>query len=539
VNGVAAWVEGSTCGNNECVWRIATITGGERKARVIDTVDIPCPGIACGPPPVPRPAVAGKGNLLVYSSGGSTVDKVFRIVGRRHVLFAVQPAGGIEKLAVGGGAVEVVSTVLDTGDGCGCLDTPAWSPDGSKIAYFDGSFANQQDDPGPPDTALAVMNADGSGRHDLTAPANLNANPSLSWSPDGKQIAYATDTSSGSTIEVVNADGSDSLQLGTGYDPTWSPDGTKIAFVNASCGAECGCANTPISVMNPDGTNTHELASIAAGSCIDDHGMAWSPDGTRIAFSLIGGGTETLEVMNADGTNIRRLTGDNLANEPAWSPDSSQIVFHDPNGLAEIGADGTNLHQLTNGPDEYPSWSPDDRTIVFGSDRNDPYANIHQLYPNTFPELYLVNPDGSNLHPLSFTKPAKFEQQHTLYTANGKRLPALPGIPTLSGQIAAVGNTSPAGSHEITLFSTTSGAQLARVKVGTGKSRFVIAGADAHWIVFLLGTTVAALNTTTRKVTHLTTAAANPVDISVATRRVAWAENLHGHGRILTLELPS
>jgi hypothetical protein len=267
--------------------------------------------------------------------------------------------------------------------------------------------------------------------------------------------------------------------------------------------------------------------------------MAWSPDGTRIAFSVVSGGVGTLEVMNADGTNIHPLGRDTVGTEPSWSPDSGQIVFHDDSGLAEIGADGTNLRQLTDGPDEYPSWSPDGHGIVFGSDRNDPYANIHDAYPSAFPELYLVNSDGSNLHPLSFTKPAAFVQQLTLYAANGKRLPPLPGVPTLAGQIAAVGSTSPSDSHEITLFSAASGAQLAQIQIGAGRGRFALAGGTAQWIAFQLGRTIAALNTRTHQVIHLASAAANPVDLSLSGRRVAWAENINGRGRVRAVELPS
>jgi len=541
-SGVAAWVKASSCGNTECFWKIATITGGEAKARVVDTVDVGCPPPACGfahrvgkaasalPPPFPRPALAGSDNMIVYSSGGATVDRVFRIVGRRHFPFAEPPGlgttGGIDSLAVGGGAVEVVSTVLDTGDGCGCLDSPVWSPDGSKIAYIHGTFSNQEFDPYPPYGALAVMSADGSGRHDLTAPATLS-DESFSWSPDGKRIAYVSGSGTTDTIAVANADGSGSLQLGPGYDPAWSPDGSKIAFASAGCAGSAAA----ISVMNADGTNPHQLVSLAPGpTCIDTGGMAWSPDGTRIAFSLNG----TLEVMNADGTNVHQLGTDTVGNEPAWSPDSSKVVFHMNTGLWQIGADGSNLHQLTNGPDEHPSWSPDGTTIVFGSDRDDPYANDG----GAAPELYLVGADGSNLRPLTFTTPTAFEQQRTFYSANGHRLPSLPGVPALAGNTAAVGSTSSSGVHEITLFDATTGTQRGVVKVGARGGPFAVAGADRHWVVFHTGRVISAFSTRSRHVIHLTEAAGSPIDLDVIGRHVAWAENITERGRIRIIELP-
>lgn len=539
-DGVAAWVKGSSCGNIECFWKIATITGGEKKARVVDTVDIGCPGPACslrhrvggaGWPPIafPNPSLVGKSNLIVYSSGGATVDKVFRIVGRQHGLFVVPPGlgttGGIENLAVGSGAVEVVSTVLNVGDGCGCLDSPVWSPDGSKIAYLHGTFYKQQYEPYAPYGAVAIMNADGSGRQDLTAPATLY-DESLSWSPNGKAIAYVSGSGSGDTISVVNSDGSGSLQLGPGYDPAWSPDGSKIAFASAGCGGTIAA----ISVMNSDGTNPHQLVSLAPGpTCIDTGGMKWSPDGTRIVFSLNG----TLEVMNADGTNVHQLGTNTLGDEPSWSPDSSQIVFTNQSGLWVIGADGTGLRQLTNGQtDEHPSWSPDGKTIVFGSERNDPYIS------DALPELYVVDPDGSNLRPLSFTKPTTVEQQATFYSTTGRPLPTFPGLPFLAGHVAAVGSTS-SGTALITLFDARTGTQLNVVRVGPNHGHFAVAGGDAHWIVFQLERTISALNTESDKIVRLTTAHGVPLDLSVSGRRIAWAENINGHGRIRTLDLPN
>jgi TolB protein len=106
-------------------------------------------------------------------------------------------------------------------------------------------------------------------------------------------------------------------------------------------------------VLNTDGTAT-PLALTANAE--EERGPAWSPDGTRIAYSCrIGGGSADFEicVMNADGTGSAQLTT-NLVPDltPTWSPDGERIVFNRRVAgqglqLFTINADGTQPTQLT------------------------------------------------------------------------------------------------------------------------------------------------------------------------------------------------
>ena len=145
---------------------------------------------------------------------------------------------------------------------------------------------------------------------------------SPAWSPDGRRIAFESNRDGGWEIYVMNADGSDVVQLtnNRGWDggPAWSPDGRRIAFVSDRDG------DREIYVMNADGSNIVQLTNNPSF----DTDPAWSPDGRRIAFTSDWDGDFDIYVMNTDGSNVVQLTnnrGSDLA--PAWSPDGRRIAF--------------------------------------------------------------------------------------------------------------------------------------------------------------------------------------------------------------------
>ena len=135
---------------------------------------------------------------------------------------------------------------------------------------------------------------------------------------------------------------------------------------------------------------TGERTNLTADSEGYDTSPDWSPDGSRIAFTSSREGGNEVYVMNADGSNVRRLThGVDVANDvydesyaPRWSPDGSKIsyTFAPSSGDREIyvmDPDGANKTNIT-GPhedgflqwDDYiASWSPDGSQLVFGAIR--------------------------------------------------------------------------------------------------------------------------------------------------------------------------
>jgi TolB protein len=262
--------------------------------------------------------------------------------------------GEIYTMDIAGGSLTNLTRSMGVQD----LD-PAWSPDGSMIA-----FARRLKQTRRPD--LFLMNANGRGRIRLTTTQVGERNPS--WSPDGRLIAFSTRTSpSGpSRIFVIGSTGAGRRALtrqpaGT-YDanPAWSPDGTHILFESNRDGGF-----PELYVMNEDGTRQIRLTF----NGYVDANAAWSPDGTRIAFvRCCPDGTNEIYVMNADGTGEVNLTQttDSEEAQPVWSPDGTMIAYAGlPAGGGNIdvyvmNADGTGQIRLTNdpSPDLAPSWQP-------------------------------------------------------------------------------------------------------------------------------------------------------------------------------------
>jgi Tol biopolymer transport system component len=185
-------------------------------------------------------------------------------------------------------------------------------------------------------------------------------------------------------LYVMNADGTGlrrltrNAALGPSADPAWSPDGRKLVFVERveRGGAPCrpvGRCDNEIYVLNADGTGLRRLTRNA----VADGSPVWSPDGRSIAFTRDHGRQiVNIYVMNADGSGQRRLT-QSLRRRPwielAWSPDWKRIAFiasFSRRGAADIfvmNADGSGLRNVTNTVTTSFdfAWSPDGQRIAY------------------------------------------------------------------------------------------------------------------------------------------------------------------------------
>jgi Tol biopolymer transport system component len=172
--------------------------------------------------------------------------------------------------ADGSGQTRISNDIYEDRDG-------AWSPDGSKIVYS-RDYARYADFDDPRRfLQILVMNPDGSGQAPLTELTSNNGKPA--WSPDGTKIAFESDRGGHREVYVMNADGSSPVKLTTapagGFsgDPAWSSDGQRIAFTQASGPPVQGFSPTDIWVMNADGSSPVQLMNDPVG----DIQPTWEP----------------------------------------------------------------------------------------------------------------------------------------------------------------------------------------------------------------------------------------------------------------------
>jgi TolB protein len=206
--------------------------------------------------------------------------------------------------------------------------SPAWSPDGRRIA-----FASTREAMLP---QIFIMNANGSGARRVTDPADGHAEGGVSWSPDGSRLVFACRPPATPREElcVIDSDGADRRRLlpdgWRGLQPAWSPDGQAIAFAGGAPG-QPGFLN--LWTVSPSGGEPRLLGVNSSGE-----EPAWSPDGAWLAFRAtrpppppFAAGLPEVFIMRADGTERRPLISDMSPLESSyaatWSPDGQRLAF--------------------------------------------------------------------------------------------------------------------------------------------------------------------------------------------------------------------
>ena len=322
---------------------------------------------------LPESIAYGGGSIWVANAGDGTVSRIDPVRGR------------VDDTIFVGHRI----TGLAYADGKLWASVEAVSPAGREpglLAYDDHS-------------QIVVSRVDGRDRRQLTTNGSKNVDPV--WSPDGSQLLFSSnrgpsDTTYHFDIYAINPDGTGRTRVT--YDlraisvgPIWAPDGRHIAFWRGHLKGELAVGN--VDLMDANGGHIRALSHIKSAQ-FAVHG--WSPDSTRILFtSTVGNpfGPGYMEVMNADGTHIRRIGhpfGDD--DQPTWSPNGVEIAYSSQEhkeGIYLTTVAGKQTIQLTRSTEAedhlQPGWSPDGTAIAFAGTFEVPS------------DLFVMNADGTGL----------------------------------------------------------------------------------------------------------------------------------------------
>jgi Tol biopolymer transport system component/DNA-binding winged helix-turn-helix (wHTH) protein len=243
--------------------------------------------------------------------------------------------------------------------------TPAFSPDGTRIAFLRGSEGAVRD--------IFIAGADGTSPRQVTFDKRFISG--VTWSADSSELIFSSDRGGKFSLWRVGVNGGEPQRLPVGGEDAFSPaisrHGNHLAYTQRS-------AKWSIVRVNLKNLQAKDAFSRVLSSTQQDSFAHFSPDSSRIAFQSVRSGTQEIWLASIDGTNLVKLTSFEgpLTGSPNWSPDGRQLAFDSrPKGQSHIyvtNVEGGVPRAVTEGAynDIVPSWSRDGRWIYYGSNRS-------------------------------------------------------------------------------------------------------------------------------------------------------------------------
>jgi TolB protein len=234
----------------------------------------------------------------------------------------------------------------------------------TQIAYITSSGMT------PRDRLFQLIVADADGENPVIVANSRDPLMSPAWSPDGRRLAYVGYERGNSAIYVHDLQSGQARRIigekGINGAPAWSPDGSQLA-ITLSYGT-----NPDIYIISAQGGAPRRITD---SSAIDTE-PAWSPDGSQIAFTSDRGGQPQIYVVAAGGGAAQRVSFEGKQNLRArYSPDGRSILLVNlDESRYRIGLLDLKSHQLrivSDGPlDESPSFAPNGALIIYSTTSN-------------------------------------------------------------------------------------------------------------------------------------------------------------------------